>query len=225
MAIPAAVCWSGGKDCALAVHVAVEQGYRPSVLVTAFDETGERSRSHAMPAALIESQAAALGMRLVKLNTSWATYEERMIGAMRGLAAEGVTSVIFGDIDMEPHREWEERVCALAGLNAHLPIWRRPRRELAQEVLSRGIEAIVVATADAMIDPAFCGRRYDQRFIDDLPASVDICGENGEFHSFVTNAPLFRAPVNVTVARIYQNESVFAGKSYFHHHAALIAAN
>jgi uncharacterized protein (TIGR00290 family) len=220
----AAVSWSGGKDCALALHLAVEQGYRPVCLTTAFDESGERSRSHAMPAALIQLQADALGMELVRLKTSWATYEEQTVAAMHGLAARGIETAIFGDIDLEPHREWEERVCGLAGLKAHLPLWQRLRADIAQEVLTRGIDAIVVATADAMIDPSFCARRYDAVFLADLPPGVDACGENGEFHTFVTNAPLFAQAVPVKVDHVYRNESVFAGKSYFHHHAALSPA-
>ncbi len=220
----AAVSWSGGKDCALALHIAVAQGYRPVALSTAFDESGERSRSHAMPAALIQRQADALGLDLVRLRTSWATYEDATVAALRGLKARGVETMIFGDIDLEPHREWEERVCALAGLKAHLPLWGRPRDEVARDVLERGVEALVVATADAMIDPSFCARRYDAAFLAELPPGVDACGENGEFHTFVTNAPLFARPVPVRLDRIYRNESVFAGKSYFHHHAALSPA-
>jgi uncharacterized protein (TIGR00290 family) len=107
---------------------------------------------------------------------------------------------VFGDIDLQPHRDWEEKVCAVAGLRALLPLWHEDRNKLAREVLELGFRARVVCVNGRYLDETFCGRDYDESFLKDLPESVDACGENGEFHTFVYDGPIFRKPVTVRVA-------------------------
>jgi uncharacterized protein (TIGR00290 family) len=196
----AACSSSGGKDSLLALWHARAQGVKPETLVTMFDETSTRSRSHGVPRAIMERQAQALGMKLVAPSASWADYERVFVRTLRELREEGHEAVIFGDIDLEAHRAWEERVCREAGLNPLLPLWRRDRRELAREAIALGFRALVVCTDSRYLADEFCGRLYDESFLADLPPGVDACGENGEFHTFVFDGPLFRHPLDVHVA-------------------------
>lgn len=147
---------------------------RPTTLLTMFDETGLRSRSHGVPRNLVESQARSL----------------------QDLRSRGLEVAVFGDIDLEPHREWEQRVCQQAGLEHCLPLWQRDRLELAQESIALGFKSIVVCVDSRFLADEFCGRIFDESFIRDLPPGVDACGENGEFHTFVFDGPLFDRPVD-----------------------------
>jgi uncharacterized protein (TIGR00290 family) len=217
----AAVSWSGGKDCCLAMHRARASGLEVRTLLAMFDESGERTRSHAVPRAVMQAQADALGLELVAPNASWADYEQVFIETLTALRARGIADVVFGDIDLAPHREWEEKVCAAAGLRPHLPLWQEDRRALAEEVLSLGYRALVVCTDDRWLGPSFCGRAYDRAFIDGLPAGVDACGENGEFHTFVTDGPAFRRPVRAGVAAVDSRTVTFGAQSYTYHFARL----
>jgi uncharacterized protein (TIGR00290 family) len=186
-----------------------------------FDETGERTRSHAIPRDVMRAQADALGLELVAPSASWADYEAVFVAALASLRARGVTDVVFGDIDLAPHREWEEKVCAAAGVAPHLPLWQEDRRALAAEVLDLGYRALVVCTDDRWLDASFCGRAYDHAFIESLPDGVDACGENGEFHTFVTDGPSFRAPVRAEVTAVDSRVIAFGAQSYTYHFARL----
>jgi uncharacterized protein (TIGR00290 family) len=145
-------------------------------------------------------QARALGLELVAPSASWADYERVFVETLRTLRESGHHIAVFGDIDLQPHRDWEERVCMLAGLTPCLPLWQRNRRELAEESLALGFRSIVVCTDSRYLDDEFCGREFDARFLADLPPGVDACGENGEFHTFIYDGPLFRHSIDVEVA-------------------------
>jgi uncharacterized protein (TIGR00290 family) len=183
----------------LALWHARAAGLRPTTLLTMFDETGLRSRSHGVPRSLVESQARALRMELVGPSAGWKDYEQVFVQALRGLRSGGIEVAIFGDIDLEPHREWEARVCRQADLEHSLPLWQRNRLELARESIALGFKAIVVCVDSRFLADEFCGRCFDESFIRDLPAGVDACGENGEFHTFVYDGPLFAQPVDFTL--------------------------
>ena len=128
--------------------------------------------------------------------TTWDDYEATYIAALRELRAGGVQAGVFGDIDLQPHRDWVEMVCAAAGLSCHLPLWQEPRRRLLNELFAGGVQATVVAVDAARLDASFVGRRLDAAFIDDVEAAgADACGEEGEYHSMVTQAPAFAAAV------------------------------
>jgi uncharacterized protein (TIGR00290 family) len=177
MPTPTAVSWSGGKDCCLALHRAREAGFEVRYLLAMFDETGERTRSHAVLRAVMQAQAEALGMELVAPSASWGDYEGVFVGALKGLRERGVGDVVFGDIDLQPHRDWEEKVCAAAGVAPHLPLWQEERTQLAREVLERGYRPLVVCTDDRHLDATWCGRPYDAAYVASLPPGVDACGE------------------------------------------------
>lgn len=199
------VSWSGGKDGALALHRAREQGIAVTTLLTMFDESGERSRSHGLSLPLMQAQADALGLRLVTARAGWADYEAVFTACLRRFAEEGITQGLFGDIDLAPHREWEERVCTAAGLEAVLPLWGEPRDALAQQVLALGFEPWIVCVNARWLDASYCGVRYDADFLARLPPGVDACGENGEFHSFVAGGPGFAHTLPVRVTRVYSH--------------------
>jgi uncharacterized protein (TIGR00290 family) len=169
---------------------------RLTTLLTMFDETGLRSRSHGVPRALMQAQARALGLDLVGPSAGWKDYETVFVQALDELRSRGVEVAVFGDIDLEAHREWEARVCRQAGLEHCLPLWQRNRLELARESIALGFKAVVVCVDSRFLADEFCGRRFDESFIKDLPAGVDACGENGEFHTFVFDGPLFAQPVD-----------------------------
>ena len=196
--------WSGGKDSMLALHRALDDGYRVEALLAMFDETGERSRSHGIAPSLMRAQAASLGIPLVARNASWRDYEAVFGDQLRAFAAAGVTHGLFGDIDLQAHRDWEEKVCAAAGLTAVLPLWHEDRMVLAQDILALGYRARVVCVDGRWLDASFCGREYDAGFIASLPAGVDACGENGEFHTFVFDGPRFAKAVAHRVVQVHE---------------------
>lgn len=217
----AAISWSGGKDGWLALLRARAAGFDVRYALTMFDENGERSRSHAVPPDLIALQAPALGLAPVPVRASWAGYENVLIAALRELAACGVKQVVFGDIDIAAHRAFEERVCAAAGLEAVLPLWQEQRAALVAEMFARGLKAIVVTTADRFLPGDYCGRTFDRVFVAALPADVDCCGENGEFHTFVTGGEGFTAGLPVVTGPAYARSTSFEGAVSGYHFAPL----
>lgn len=196
--------WSGGKDSMLALHRALDGGVQVEALLAMFDEGGERSRSHGLPRHLLQAQADALGLPLVVREAGWANYEAVFSEQLHRFARAGLTHGVFGDIDLQPHRDWEEKVCAAAGLGALLPLWGEPRRALVDELLALGYRARVVCVDGRRLGAAFCGREFDAGFLADLPPGIDACGENGEFHTFVFDGPRFAAPVAHDVAAVHE---------------------
>ncbi len=188
--------WSGGKDAYLALQRAVAAGGRPAALLCTLDERGEASRGHGLPVPVLEAQAAALGARLVTCPTSWEEYETMYVQALVRLRGQGIEAGVFGDIDLQEHRDWVERVCAAAGLSCHLPLWHEDRRVLLGELLAGGVRATVIAVDQVALGEHFLGRVLDQALVAELDAAgVDLCGEGGEYHTAITAAPLFSSPV------------------------------
>ena len=188
----------------LALHRALAAQWRVEALLAMFDESGERSRSHAIPAQLMQAQADALGIPLVVGRASWMDYEAVFGAQLREFSARGLTHGLFGDIDLRAHRDWEEKVCAAAGLRALLPLWQEPRRALVDELLALGYRARVVCVDARALDASFCGREFDAGFLADLPDGVDACGENGEFHTFVFDGPRFSRPVAHELVAVHE---------------------
>ncbi len=189
------VSWSGGKDSCLALWRAQKLGYKITNLLTALDETSLKTRSHGVHKSLILSQGKALGVCNEFISASWQNYEAEFIQQLIRLRNQNIDYAIFGDIDLVPHREWEEKVCLAANLEPILPLWNENRLSLVQEFLSLGFKAWVTCVDGRHLDESFVGREFDRQFISDLPESVDACGENGEFHTFVYDGPNFSFPV------------------------------
>jgi diphthine-ammonia ligase len=188
--------WSGGKDAYLALQRAMQRAGVPAALVCMLHEDGRVSRGHGLPLALLGEQAAALGIPLVMRATTWDGYEATFISLLHELRAQGVEAGVFGDIDLQAHRDWVEGVCAVAGLGCHLPLWQEPRRRLLAEFLAGGSRATIVAVDSSKLAAEFLGLELDDAVIARLEAAgADACGEEGEYHTMVTRAPLFSRPV------------------------------
>jgi uncharacterized protein (TIGR00290 family) len=189
-----AISWSAGKDSWLALLRAREQGLAVATFVTMCDEDGT-SKSHALPPDLIEAQVRALGGAPVSVRVPAGEYAARFDACLRDLVACGHTHMVFGDIDLQAHRDWLEPACERAGLVALFPLWGESRSALARELVARGVQARVVCVDTRHLDTSFCGADYDAAFLARLPAAVCPCGEDGEFHTFVTGGPGFAAPL------------------------------
>ena len=215
--------WSGGKDSCLALKRALAQGFEVTHLVTMFDETGTRSRSHAVSLEVMRAQAESLGLQLVTPIASWQDYEKVFVETLKDLKKQGCDYGIFGDIDLQPHRDWEEKVCAAAGIEAVLPLWNENRLAMVNEFLDEGFQSVVICINEKFLEKSFCGRVFDKNFIADLPESVDACGENGEFHTFAFDGKLFKNSVNYQIEEIYHHAPVFpSGDSAGFYYAKLI---
>jgi len=186
------VSWSGGKDACLALQRAAAAGGRPAALLCMLHEEGRVSRGHGLPVALLQAQADALGVPLVTRATTWDDYEATFVPVLHELRDQGVEAGVFGDIDLQAHRDWVEGVCGIAGLGCHLPLWQEPRRRLLGEFLAGGSGATIVAVDSSKLDAEFLGLELDDSVIARLEAAgADACGEEGEYHTMVTRAPLF----------------------------------
>ena len=195
-------CWSGGKDSAMALHALQrEQRHRVTSLLTTITEGYDRISMHGVRRELLERQAAALRLPLnavmIPPQCVNATYEARMNATLALHFERGLRFVAFGDIFLEDLRAYRERNLAQAGMEALFPIWKRDTRELAREFIAQGFRAIAVCVDPRVLDASFAGRELDAAFFAGLPQGVDPCGENGEFHTFVCDGPIFHEPVRV----------------------------
>lgn len=190
--------WSGGKDSCFALVTAIENGFVPKVLLNVLNEEGRISRSHGIPAPILRAQAGAANLPIQMISSSWAEYEQKFTTALTTIKEQfEVSHMVFGDIDLQAHRDWEEKVCANAGLQAVLPLWQKNRRELVLQMLDRGIEPMIVSCNEVMGE-RFLGRMITPSLISELEdLGVDACGENGEYHTLVVNCPLFASAINV----------------------------
>lgn len=190
--------WSGGKDSCYALYKASKEGHQLQVLFNMLNENGNISRSHGLPPSLLKQQADALGVPLHTWSSSWDTYEKDFIQNLKNLKNQyGATGVVFGDIDLELHQQWEEKVCQETDLKALLPLWQYNRKKLLLEMLDTGIEAIIVS-CNTVLGTDFLGRKIDTSLITDLKAlGIDVCGELGEYHTVVVNCPLFKNPIQL----------------------------
>lgn len=199
--------WSGGKDSSLALYHAIRQGGRPQYLLTMLDETGKTSRSHGLPVHLLEKQAEQLGLPIMFRSATWDDYESEFISALSELKNRNIHIGVFGDIDLEPHREWVQRVCAVKDVFPYHPLWRRDRRELLDEFIRLHFKAMIVVLRADRLDKRFLGKNIDELTVAQLEAAgIDPSGELGEYHTVVTGGPIFSSNVHVkTVNRINHN--------------------
>jgi uncharacterized protein (TIGR00290 family) len=193
-------CWSGGNDSAMALHALQSaHGHRVTALLTTVTEQYDRISMHGVRRTLLERQAESIGLPLhavlIPPQCVNATYELRMKEALDEHLARGVRRVAFGDIFLEDLRVYREGNLARIGIEALFPIWKRDTRELARDFLRLRFRAITVCVDPRVLDSSFAGRLLDASFFADLPSGVDPCGENGEFHTFVFDGPVFRTPV------------------------------
>jgi len=196
-----ALCsWSGGKDSCYALLQSVQMGYTPAVLLNVLNEEGKISRSHGIPANILEAQAAKAKLPVHLISSSWESYEVNFTNALITLRDKhDVSYAIFGDIDLQAHREWEEMVAKKAGLTAILPLWKQDRRSLVLQMIESGIRSMIVSCNETMGEN-FLGRLVTKELVTELEAmGIDACGENGEYHTLVLDCPLFESAIDVRV--------------------------
>ncbi len=205
-----ALSWSGGKDSALALLTLRRQGREPEALITTVTDTYDRISMHGVRRELLARQAQALRIPLVEVPIPPAcvndVYEARMAQAFASGPLAGIEAVAFGDLFLEDVRAYREARLAAGGKGAVFPLWGRDTGELAREFIAHGFEAIVVCLDPRALDPSFAGRAYDQQLLAELPLSVDPCGENGEFHTFVHAGPVFAEPLACETGDVVERE-------------------
>jgi uncharacterized protein (TIGR00290 family) len=196
---PFALSWSGGKDSALVLWTLRRQQLEPEALITTVTDTYERISMHGVRRELLARQAEALGVPLVEVlippDCVNEIYDARMAEAFAAEPLARVEAVAFGDLFLEDVRAYREERLAAAGKRGLFPLWGQDTAALAREFLDAGFEATLVCVDPRVLDPAFCGHRYDERLLAELPPGVDPCGENGEFHTFVSAGPIFAEPI------------------------------
>ncbi len=198
--------WSGGKDSALALHKILQSGdYDVVSLLTTVNAESGRSSMHAIPARLLHEQARSIGIPLhvveLAANGGMGNYENAMRRAVEHFKSQGVGHFIFGDIFLHDVRAYREKQLQPYGIEVVEPLWDRSPEEIMDEFLASGLQTVVVTTMAELLDESFIGRHIDRAFLDDLPAGVDICGENGEYHTFCYDGPIFCYPVPFTLGR------------------------
>lgn len=211
------VSWSSGKDSAWMLHTLnqLHPGAAAGLLTT-INEAFDRVAMHAVRRSLLEAQAAATGLALYPVDIPWpcsnADYEQRMARAVAQVFDEGFTHVAFGDLFLEDVRRYREERLSGTGLAPLFPLWKlQATSELARDMIRGGIRAHLTCVDPRKLPASFAGRSFDAALLADLPAGIDPCGENGEFHTFVWDGPMFRHPIDVRVGEIVDRDGfVFA---------------
>jgi len=206
--------WSGGKDSAMAFReLSRDPRYKIRSLLTTITEGYDRVSMHGVRISLLERQAEALGLPLVKVSIPQASNNEQYESAMRKVLVrehiDGVSAVAFGDIFLEDIRQYREERLNQVGMKAIFPIWKRDTRELALEFINAGFRAILTCVDSKQLDGSFVGRMFDRSLLRDLPSGVDPSGEKGEFHTFVCAGPIFSKSICVREGEIVLRENRF----------------
>jgi len=208
--------WSSGKDSAWALHLLSRTpGIRICALLTTFNSSAQRVAMHAVRRALVEEQALLLGIQLWAVELppccSNAQYEKLLAPVWERALSERITAVAFGDLFLQDIRRYREQQLQAAGLEPLFPLWQLPTAQLARDMLAAGVRAKITCVDPSRLDESFAGRDYDQTFLEELPTNVDPCGENGEFHTFVYDAPVFPHPIPVETGEVLVRDGfVFA---------------
>jgi len=208
---PILFCWSGGKDSAMALHTLFQRNdIHIEALLTTVTEGFERISMHGVRRDLLERQAQSVGLPLheVRIPPQCVNpvYEARMEAALRIYLEKGVRTVAFGDIFLQDLRAYREKNLARVGMTAIFPIWKRDTRELIRSFHANRFRAVAVCVDPKILAPSFAGRELDESFFRDLPPQADPCGENGEFHTFVFDGPIFHSPIPIRTGEIVNRD-------------------
>jgi uncharacterized protein (TIGR00290 family) len=202
--------WSGGKDSALTLWALRLKGVEPEALITTVTDAYDRISMHGVRRELLAKQAEATGISLVEVRIPPAcvneVYEARMTEAFASAPLASVETVAFGDLFLEDVRAYREERLTASGRRGVFPLWGRDTGVLAREFITAGFQAIIVTLDPRVLDASFAGRAYDEQLLAELPASVDPCGENGEFHTFVHAGPIFSEPIACETGEVVERE-------------------
>lgn len=212
--LPVILSWSGGKDSALALHQLRQQGeYEVRGLLTSVNDHYGRISMHGVREQLLDEQADAIGLPLYKVRLperpSNVEYEQQMASALESLKAQGIRHVAFGDLFLEDIRQYRLDNLRKAKMEAVFPLWQRNTTTLAREFIALGFKAVLCCVDGECLSADFAGRAYDNALLNDLPAEVDPCGENGEFHSFVHDGPVFDRAIRLRIGERVTREQRF----------------
>jgi len=212
-----ALSWSGGKDSSLALqHLRASDEYEVVALLTSVTRGYDRVSIHGVRRALLEAQAAALGLPLIEVwlepKSSDAAYQRAFLDALEVVAERhpAVQHIAFGDLYLRDVRDYRDRLLAGTPYRGLYPLWERPTRALAESFVADGFEATLVCVDETQIDARFAGRRFDHALLAELPTSADPCGENGEFHTFVHGGPIFSRPISIVPGEVVRREERFS---------------
>ena len=214
MAEKVAFSWSGGKDSAIALYEIQKSGkYEVVALLTTVTEEYDRICMHGVRRILLEHQAQSLGLPVEKIfiskNTSNEEYDAKMLDMLSKFQEAGVSSIVFGDISLEDIRKYREENLSKVGMRGIFPIWKRETNELIRTFIDLGFKAIVTCVDSKVLDKGFVGRIVDKHFLSELPTNVNPSGENGEFHSFVFDGPLFKHRILYTIGQVVLRDSFY----------------
>jgi uncharacterized protein (TIGR00290 family) len=208
--------WSSGKDSAWTLHLLRQQpDIQVAALLTTFNSSANRVAMHAVRHALVDAQAERTGIPLWPVDLPWPCsnqeYEDRMRAACQRATAEGITAVAFGDLFLQDVRDYRIRQLQGSGLEPMFPVWQIPTQELSREMIAAGVKAKITCVDPSKLAKSFVGQDYDLRLLEALPAGIDPCGENGEFHTFVYDSPVFSRPIAVRTGEVVERDGfVFA---------------
>jgi uncharacterized protein (TIGR00290 family) len=208
--------WSSGKDSAWTLHLLRQQpDIQVAALVTTFNSEANRVAMHAVRRGLVEAQAAQTGLPLWSVELPWPCsnldYEERMRAVCQRATADGISAVAFGDLFLQDIRDYRVRQLQGSGIEPLFPVWQIPTEQLARDMIAAGVKAKITCVDPAKLARPFAGRDYDLLLLQDLPPEIDPCGENGEFHTFVCDAPVFSRPIGVHAGEVVERDGfVFA---------------
>lgn len=201
--IPAVFCWSGGKDSSYALHKVITAGvYEVKYLLSTFNGVYNRLSMHGVREELIEAQAKSIGLPLLKVyvyEADNAEYERQMNATLQLIKEQGINTVIYGDIFLEDLRQYRENKMAALQMQCVFPIWQVNTAWMVNDFVQQGFQSVICCINDGYLDAGWAGRIINASFIADLPDTVDPCGENGEFHSFCFDGPVFKTPIPITI--------------------------
>jgi uncharacterized protein (TIGR00290 family) len=201
--IPAIFCWSGGKDSSYALHKVLQEDiYDVKFLLSTISGNYKRLSMHGVREELIQAQADSIGIPLLKVyvhEASNAEYEKQMNETLLKVKADGINTVLYGDIFLEDLRQYRESKMVQLGMQCIFPIWKTNTRWMLNDFVEKGFKTYLCCINDGYLDENWCGRLIDHAFLEELPATVDPCGENGEFHSFCFEGPVFKKQMSISV--------------------------
>jgi uncharacterized protein (TIGR00290 family) len=200
------LAWSSGKDSAWALHALRRQNIEVSLLLTTLNEAADRVAMHGVRGSLLQQQADAIGLPVWQIPLPWPCtneeYEARLSDACRRAVVEGFGTIAFGDLFLQDVRAYRERQLTGSGLTPVFPLWELPTAILARDMIAGGLRARLSCIDSRVLDASFAGREFDCALLSALPESADPCGENGEFHTFVYDGPMFRQPLAIATGEV-----------------------
>ncbi len=200
--------WSGGKDSSLACYRALQEGYNISHLVNFISKQYKRVSFHGTEARMIKLQSQLLGIKLVQKETTPDGYEQEFKEAVRSVRSADLRGIIFGDVYLQEHKKWAERVCSELGIEAVEPLWGDDPEQLLCGFVDADFVAIIVSAQADVVDNDWVGRKVDRAFLEYLKANhIDLCGENGEYHTLVVDGPIFEKKIEITEQQIVKIEN------------------